>query len=37
VDFAFFFFKKAREVRRMNLPTAYPNLRNYARCKWKCF
>jgi len=28
------FFK--REVRRMNLATEVLNIRNYARCEWKC-
>jgi len=28
---------KAKEARRKNPPTAYPNPQNYARCEWKCF
>jgi len=27
---------KTREARRINLPTAHPNLQKYARCEWKC-
>jgi len=26
----------AREARRMNMATEWLNMRNYARCEWKC-
>jgi len=28
--------KRAWEARKMNIPTENLNMRNYARCEWKC-
>ena len=30
-------YESEREARRMNLATEWLDMRNYARCEWKCF